>query len=154
MAEKLGVEWNGHNGMPIVGTKAFDISKALLDKMARVFACRHFCRRTIINFFRLIPTGHAVIFNAGKLWAVRGEWRKFLGRQIESNVTVEIAIIGVSGIARLYAPNLPAGIDIARERSRPRRSVARSKCSAFGSRLGVFERMCVNHKPADVLFLQ
>ena len=75
VTKKLGVEWNGHNWEPIVGADAFDIGKTLLNKMARVFACRHFCRRTIVKFFWLIPAGHAMIFNAGKFLAVRGEWR-------------------------------------------------------------------------------
>src|SRR5207302_3250250 len=54
----------------------------------------------------------------------------------------------------LRAPNLAAGIDVACEDGRPGRSVARRECSASRSRLGMFETVSVDYKPANVLFLQ
>ena len=66
MSEKLGVERHYHNWIPVISLQALMFGGASLDKMMGMPAGRFFRGCAIINLFRNVATGDAMIFNSGK----------------------------------------------------------------------------------------
>src|SRR5205807_5212878 len=76
MPEEFGIERHCHNWIPIISLQTLKSGDASLDKMMGMPAGRFDRGRAIINLFRNVATGDAMIFNSGK--AVFGERCKLL----------------------------------------------------------------------------
>src|SRR5256885_3098588 len=77
MAEEFGIERHCHNWIPIISLQTLKFGDASLDKMMGMPVGRFDRARAIVNLFRTVATGNAMIFNSGK--AISGERCKLLG---------------------------------------------------------------------------
>src|SRR5438270_43107 len=66
MSEELCIERHCHNWIPVISLQTLKFGGAPLDKMMGMPAGRFFRGRTIINLFRDVAAGDAMIFNSGK----------------------------------------------------------------------------------------
>src|SRR5207302_11203474 len=106
MPEKFGIERHRHDWIPIIRLQTLKFGDASLDKMLGMPAGHFFRGHAIINLFRSVATGDAMIFDSSKV--VSGQRCKLFGWQIETEVAIEIPICRVTGITLLRAPNLTA----------------------------------------------
>src|ERR1017187_3793520 len=74
--------------------------------------------------------------------------------EVETNVTVEIAIIAVAGVAFLGTPDLLRGFDVAPERGHTRRREHRRVNPVARTRMAEHDAMRVHDEPADLGFLE
>src|SRR5437773_5395137 len=66
MSEELGIERHCHNWIPVISLQTLKFGGATLDKMMGMPVGRFFRGCAIINLFRNVATGDAMIFNSGK----------------------------------------------------------------------------------------
>ena len=123
--------------------------------MRRVRLGRAFGPGRIVEFLRLIATGDSMIFQARELANARRHRSraKVFHGQIESDVAIKIAIGRIARITFRGAPDLPAGIAIARKYRRARRRKARRIDGATRTRLPEHQAMRIDDEPAQVRFL-
>jgi len=106
--------------------------------------------------FVLSATGDAVVFQAGEL---PDSVRLDVGAdvvviEIKAAISVEVAVLPVSGVTLLCTPNLFTGFDIATKGCRTSGGEDGGKDPVSGAGLGVEDSMCVHNEPADFGFLE
>ena len=116
MTEQLGVERRDYNWIEVLRAQLSKLGTARFQKMRSMRVSRLIRRTAIVKFFVFILSCDAVILHAGELSNAACLRTQMLQRKIEPDVTVKLAIRRMSRIAYLRAPNLPAGVTVARER--------------------------------------
>jgi len=106
--------------------------------------------------FVLSATGDAVVFQAGEL---PDSVRLDVGAdvvviEIKAAISVEVAVLPISGVSLLCTPDLFAGFDIATKGGRTCGGEDGGKDSVSGAGLGVEDSMCVHDEPANFGFLE
>src|SRR5690242_20693158 len=81
-------------------------------------------------------------------------WPHVIEIQIKTDVSIEIAITRVTGIAFVLAPDLPRGIVVATECGNSILRVNWRECAVTRTGSGVKNSVRFQNKPADVRFLQ
>src|SRR5206468_9165020 len=66
MPEEFGIKRYGHNWIPIISLQTLKFGDASLDKMMGMPAGHFFRGCAIINLFRNVATGDAMVFNSAK----------------------------------------------------------------------------------------
>ncbi len=100
--------------------------------------------------------GDAVVLEAGEFaQTVRLDVRlDVIELEIVTNIAVEIAIPGIAGVAFDGGPDLHARLDIAAKGGGTGAGKERRVDAVTGTRIGVHDRVGIDHEPADVGFLQ
>ena len=127
---------------------------SLLEKVSGVRLRRFFRRLAIIQFFFFPASGDPMIFHPGEFSLSARDWPQMFHRKIETSVTIKFAIGGIARITLVRAPDLPAGVAIARKHRWARGRKARRIDGAAWAGLPEHEAMRIDDEPAQVGFLQ
>src|SRR5690349_17631317 len=110
MAEQLGVErrddqgWLAQNACDLL-----DLRDPLTQEMGRMSVRYLECRLTIVDFLCPGLAGDLMIFDSGEtaLFRRRQMGPEIIEIEIESDITIEVTVARVAGIAAVPTPDLP-----------------------------------------------
>ena len=136
--------------------KVLDLFFAIEHKVCRVFGCALAGKVGSVRLFVRRATGDAVVFQAGEFsHSVRLDvGADVVVIEIEAAISVEVAVLPISGVPLLCTPDLFAGFDIATKGGRTCGGEDGGKDPVSGAGLGVENSMCVHDEPADFGFLE
>ena len=136
--------------------KVLDLFFAIKHKVCRMFGCALAGKVGSVRLFVRRATGDAVVFQAGEFsHSVRLDVRAdVIVIEIEAAISVEVAVLPISGVPLLCTPDLFAGFDIATKGGRTCGGEDGGKDSVSGAGLGIEDSMCVHDEPADFGLLE
>ncbi len=136
--------------------KVLDLFFAIKHKVCRMFGCALAGKVGSVRLFVRRATGDAVVFQAGEFsHSVRLDvGADVIVIEIEAAISVEVAVLPISGVPLLCTPDLFAGFDIATKGGRTCGGEDGGKDSVSGAGLGIEDSMCVHDEPADFGLLE
>ena len=136
--------------------KVLDLFFAIKHKVCCMFGCPLAGKVGSVRLFVWRATGDAVVFQAGEFsHSVRLDvGANVIVIEIKAAISVEVAILPISGVPLLCTPDLFAGFDIATKGGRTCGGENGGKDSVSGAGLGIEDAMCVHNEPADFGFLE
>src|SRR6266571_5273464 len=114
--EEFCIERNDNNWVETQFADFTNLLAVLFEKVTRMFGCRIFRRRAIIQLFLITVSGDPVILHAGKFSAPACDWSQMFHGEIETDVAIKFPVGWISWIPFVRAPDLPACVRVPRKR--------------------------------------
>jgi hypothetical protein len=157
MAEQFGVIGSDEERGPIhEAAEVLDLFDACVEKVGSVIVGGLERERAVVGSFRLIAAGDGVVFDACEAAMVGGgEVRcDVIEIQVESDVTIEVAIARIAGVTFVSAPDLTCGFEVAAEGGDAVWGEDGCEDAVAGARRGVEEAVGIEDEPAEVGLLE